>query len=434
MITRRSFLALLSTSAAGLAMGCAVSPVTGKPQLMLVSEEEEIILDKKYSPLQISNDYGKSQDQALNNYVQQVGQNIGRVTHRPHLPYSFQVVNATYVNAYAFPGGSIACTRGILLALDNEAELAALLGHELGHVNARHTAQQISKGMLTQVVVGGFSILAGTKGTMLGQLAGQLGSIGAGVLLAAYSRENEREADALAMDYMVKAGYSPQGMVGLMDMLRNLSKNSPSTIEMMFATHPMSDERYQTAVTNLRTQYRQFEKLPFYRERYMDNTAKLRSLKAAIAEMQKGEKEMASKKYSNAENHFQQALKMAAEDYTALVMMAICQLVQKKHNEGLNFLEKAKKIYPEEAQAYQLSGLARLQTKNFELAYQDFSICQKLLPANPHYTFFKGFAQEGMGNKQEAAKEYHLYLQVVSEGKYAQHAYQRLMEWGYYKR
>lgn len=434
MISRRDFLYLLTISSAGLAMGCAISPVTGKPQLMLLSEEEEIALDKRYSPLQISNDYGKSQDQALNNYVHQVGQNLAKVTHRPHMPYSFQVVNAPYVNAYAFPGGSIALTRGILLALDNEAELAAVLGHELGHVNARHTAQQISKGMLTQVVVGGFSIFAGTRNTMLGQLASQLGSMGAGVLLAAYSRENEREADALAMEYMTKAEYNPRGMVGLMDMLRSLSKSKPNTIEMMFATHPMSEERYQMALAAMRSKYGHLEKLPLYRERYMDNTAKLRALKGAIEEMQKGEREMARQKYEQAESHFRGALKMAPEDYTALVMMAVCQLTQKKTNEGLSFLEKAKSVYPQEAQAYQLSGLVRLKIKSFELAYQDFSTCQKLLPANPHYTFFKGFAQEGMDNKAEAAKEYHLYLQVVKEGKYAQHAYRRLVEWGYYKR
>lgn len=434
MITRRHFLSLLSLSASGLVIGCAVSPVTGRPQLMLISEEEEIAIDKNYSPLQISNDYGQSQDQALNDYVQQVGLSIAKLTHRPQMPYSFHVVNATYVNAYAFPGGSIACTRGILVSLNNEAELAALLGHELGHVNARHTAQQISKGMLTQVVVGGFSVLAGTKATMLGQLATQLGSIGAGVLLAAYSRENEREADDLAMEYMAKAGYNLNGMVGLMDMLRSLSKEKPGAIELMFATHPMSEERYQRALTIARSKYAQFEKLPLYRERFMDNTAKLRRIKGAIEEMQKGEKEIASKKYGDAESHFRQALHIAPEDYTALVMMAVCQLIQKKTNEGLNFLEKAKQVYPQEAQAHQLSGLMRLQTKNFELAYQDFSICQKLLPANPHYTFFKGFAQEGMGNKPNAANEYHLYLQAVQEGKYAQHAYRRLVEWGYYKR
>ena len=97
-------------------------------------------------------------------------------THRSHMPYNFHCVNANYVNAYAFPGGSIACTRGIMLALDNEAELAALLGHELGHVNARHTAEIMSKSQLANMAVGGLAILtSATVGSGAGNLAGQLG-------------------------------------------------------------------------------------------------------------------------------------------------------------------------------------------------------------------------------------------------------------------
>ncbi|UCF56248.1 MAG: M48 family metalloprotease, partial [Deltaproteobacteria bacterium] len=255
-ITRRDFLWVISMSAAGFVAGCAVSPVTGRRQLMLVSEDQEIQIDKQNSPHQFSADYGVVQDKALNDYIDQTGKKIAARTHRPHMPYSFRVVNASYINAYAFPGGSIACTRGILLSLDNEAELAALLGHELGHVNARHTAQQMSKGLLTQAVVGGLSVLAGTKGAAYGRMASQLGMIGGGALLASYSRDNEREADALGMEYMVRTGYTPKGMIGLMDMLRALSKNKPSTIELMFATHPMSDERYQTAVETAQSKYK----------------------------------------------------------------------------------------------------------------------------------------------------------------------------------
>jgi predicted Zn-dependent protease len=247
-MTRRDFLLLTSLSAAGFVIGCATSPVTGEKQLMLVSEEQEIQIDKQNSPHQFSADYGTIQDEALNDYINRTGTKIAARTHRAHMPYSFRAVNANYVNAYAFPGGSIACTRGILLSLENEAELAALLGHELGHVNARHTAQQMSKGVLIQAVVGGLSALAGTQGAAYGQLASQLGMVGVGALLASYSRDNEREADALGMKYMFRGGYNPSGMVGLMDMLKGLSKSKPNIIELMFATHPMSKERYQTAV------------------------------------------------------------------------------------------------------------------------------------------------------------------------------------------
>jgi len=432
--SRRDFLWILSTATAGLAAGCAINPVSGRSQLMLVSEEEEIQMDKQHSPLQFSADYGKVQDPALNDYVNQVGQNMARQSHRPQMPYSFRVVNANYVNAYAFPGGSIACTRGILLSLENEAELAALLGHELGHVNARHTAQQMSKGMLTQAFVGSLAVVAGTQGAFYGQLAAQLGTISAGALLASYSRDNEREADALGMKYMVERGYHPQGMVGLMDVLRSLSKEKPSSIELMFATHPMSDERYETAVANSKSNYASAHSLPVYRERYMDHTARLRAMRGAIEEMQKGEKEMAQKKFDRAEAHFQAALKQAPNDYAGLVMMATCRLIQEKNGEALKYSEQAKQVYPQEAQAHHLSGFAKVQTKDFAGAYQDFSAYERLLPANPNAIFFKGYSLEGMGKKPQAAQDYNRYLKVVRQGKFAQHAYQRLVEWGYYKK
>lgn len=432
-ITRRDFVRMASLSATGFLVGCAANPVTGRQQLMLVSEEQEIRVDKQNSPHQFSADYGTVQDAALNEYIDQTGKSLASRTHRPHMPYSFRAVNATYVNAYAFPGGSIACTRGILLSLGSEAELAALLGHELGHVNARHTARQMSKGMLTQVFVGGLSAIAGTQGSGLGQLVSQFGMIGAGALLASYSRDNEREADALGMEYMVRAGYAPEGMIGLMDILRGMSKHNPGAIELMFSTHPMSDERYRNAVANAQSEYKASANLSLYRERYMDSTGGLRSLKGVIEEMQKGEKELANNRLDAAEGHFAAALKTAPGDYAALAMMSTCKLVQKEYAEGLRVAERAQQVYPREAKAYHLSGFARLRLKNYEGANKDFTTYDSLLPGNPNIVFFKGYAQEGMQHVQEAAREYHRYLQAVQEGEKAQHATKRLKEWGYYK-
>jgi len=197
-LSRRQFLIMTSMAATNLALGCATNPVTGKSQFMLMDEQEEIAIDKQYSPQQFSADYGTVQDPALQGYIQATGKAMAAKTHRPQMPYDFHCVNANYVNAYAFPGGSIACTRGILLDLENEAELAALLGHELGHVNARHTAASMSKAKVANVAVGGLAILTSVAvGSSAGNLAGQLGQLGSGALLASYSRDNERQADHL---------------------------------------------------------------------------------------------------------------------------------------------------------------------------------------------------------------------------------------------
>jgi beta-barrel assembly-enhancing protease len=430
-LSRRQFMWLTGMAAAGVAAGCATNPVTGSTQFMTVSEEEEIQIDRQYSPMQFSDDYGPVQDTALNGYVSGVGRALASRTHRPNMPYSFRVVNATYINAYAFPGGSIACTRGILASLNDEAELAALLGHEIGHVNARHTAEQMSKGQVSNILVGGLSIIADVAAPGLGQVASSLGGFGAGAFLASYSRDNERQADALGTEYMVKAGYGPDGMVELMEMLNSLNKSKPSAIELMFSTHPMSDERYQSAVNAVRTTYAGAKGLPLYRERYMDNTARLRSIKGAIDEMQKGDKALAAKNYSQAEDHYQTALKQAPNDYAGLVSMAKCQLIQKKYSEGARYARQAKSVYPQEAQGHHLSGFAALNLKEYESAFQDFQASQRLLPGNPNTLFFMGYAQEGMSHRPEAAREYRRYLQQVQQGKYAQHAAQRLREWGY---
>lgn len=433
-ITRREFLWMSSLSAAGFMAGCAANPVTGKSQFMMVSEDQEINIDKQNSPHQFSSDYGPLQDISLNNYLNQTGKNIAVRTHRPHMPYSFRGVNATYVNAYAFPGGSIAATRGILLDLENEAQLAALLGHELGHVNARHTAEQMSKGTLINLFVGGLATVAGTQSSGLGNLASQLGMVGAGALLASYSRDNEREADALGLEYMVRAGYNANGFVGLMDMLRLTSKYKPSAIELMFATHPMSEERYRTAVNAVDTQYRSSQSFSLYRDRYMDHTEKLRKMKLTIEELQKGETLMAKNKYGDAEIHFSKALGQTPEDYAGLVMMSKCQLAQKQYAKADSFAKKAKTVYPQEAQAYYLSGFVKIKEKDYASAYEEFNYYEKLLSGNPNIIFFKGLSLEGMQRTKESANEYYIYLQIVNQGENAKYAYQRLVEWGYIKK
>lgn len=429
--TRRDFLWLTSISTAGVLTGCAVNPVTGKRQLMLMSENQEIELDRSHSPHQFSADYGIVKDSTLNQYLSEVGRSMTSKSHRPQMPYSFRVVNATYVNAYAFPGGSIATTRGILLSLENEAELAALLGHEIGHVNARHTAQRMTKSMLLGAAVSVGTVVAASKNEKAVPWVAGLGGIGAGVLLAHYSRDDEREADALGMEYMTKGGQNPNGMVGLMDMLRSLSNHQPNLIEMMFSTHPMSQERYQTAVQTAQSKYSAFHSRSLKKERFMDHTANIRRMKSTIKSIQNGEKELMQERPLEAEKYFKDALDRTSNDYTALVMMAKCQIALNKPQEAERFASKARQVNSKEAQANHVGGIAFLMQKKYAQAYARFNYYENLLPGNPNTIFLKGFSQEGMQNKPKAASEYKRFLQHVDQGEQADHARDRLIEWGY---
>jgi predicted Zn-dependent protease len=255
--------------------------------------------------------------------------------------------------------------------------------------------------------------------------------LGAGALLAKYSRDNEREADALGLKYMTNSGYNPDGFVGLMDMLKKMSHRNASTFDMLFATHPMSDERYRTAVQEVRSGYSGYQKNPLYKERYMDHTASLRNIKGAIVEMQRGEKLMGQKKYYEAEGTFKKALKQAPRDYTGLLLMSKCQLVQKKYSESLRYAEDARQVYPGEAQAHYLAGYTKIQLKHYASAHDAFTRYDSLLPGNPSATFFLGLSSEGMQRQKEAANYYYRYLQQVNQGEMAQYAYGRLKQWGY---
>lgn len=438
-MTRRDILWLLTAAGASATLppllgGCATSPITGRSMLAGLSEEEEVAVDRQQSPHQFSNDYGAVQDTRLNGYVSSVGNALAGRSHRPKVPYNYRVVNANYVNAYTFPGGSMAATRGILLEMNNEAELAALLGHELGHVNARHAAQQAGRTLVANVLVASASVAtaaAGYEGTAAVVAVG--GMVGSSALLASYSRDNEREADALGMEYMTRSGYSPDGMVGLMNMLRRQSHEKPSMLETMFASHPMSDERHATATRQTQSHYAAARGYPLQRERYMDMTASLRRIKPAIDEEQRGEERMARKALAQAEGHFANALRAAPDDYAGNVLMAKCLVAQKRNGQAQPYLDRAKAIYPAEGQALHLSGVNKLVLRQSAAALADLDLYERFLPGNANTGFLKGLAQEGMQNRSAAAREYQRYLRAIQQGDQAKYAAQRLQSWGYLK-
>lgn len=432
-VTRRQALWLLSAStlsAAGVSLqGCATSPVTGKTILVGMSEAQEREIDAQVSPHQFSQDMGAIQDGAVNDYLSGVGRSIHERSHRPQMPYSYRVLNANYINAYTFPGGAMGVTRGIITELNDEAELAALLGHEVGHVNARHAAQRQGQAMVAQAAVVGINVAA--RDSQWGAVAGLGGMIGASALLASYSRDNEREADALGQEYMVRAEYPADGMIRLHQLLVDQEKRTPSVLETMFATHPMSTERRDTARQLAETRYGASKGVNPRRERFMDNTASVRKLKPTIDDCKQGETALAAKDYKKAEESFQSALKRTPNDYPANLRMAQCLQAQKKNQEAREYAAKATEVYPQEAQAHKLLGVLSLSMREPGAAYESLHRFDSLLPGDAGVTFLKGVALEGMGDQSRAAAQYRAYLNMVPQGEAAQYSFSRLKSWGY---
>lgn len=429
-VTRREALWLLGAACAGSAVsGCATSPVTGDSILVGMSEADEKAVDVRVSPHQFSRDLGAVQDPAINRYVSEVGGRLDDSVHRPGMPYSYRALNANYVNAYTFPGGAMGVTRGIMVELDDEAELAGLLGHELGHVNARHVAQQQGRSMLAQAAVVGLNVAA--RDSSWGSVIAMGSQLGASALLSGYSRDDEREADALGQEYMVRAGYPATGMVRLQQLLVEQEKEEPGIVQTMFSTHPMSRERRDTAQQMAETKYAASKGRNPQRERFMDNTATLRQIKPTIDDLKHGETAMAKKDYRGAEGRFESALKRTPQDYAANVRMAQCLQATGRSRQALDYADSARRIYPQEAQAQKVAGVLALELRDPGMALQRLDQYDRLLPGDPGITFLKGVSYEGTGNRRAAAQHYNAYLRQSQQGDAAQYAYSRLKGWGY---
>jgi len=223
---------------------CATNPVTGESELALVSETSELdIGQKQYAPARQMQGGDYTADPSLNEYVRAVGNRLAKVSDRK-LPYEFVIVNDSSPNAWALPGGKIALNRGLLLELENEAELAAVLGHEIVHAAARHSAQGIERGMLLQGVMTAVGVAA--QNTGYADLALGAAGLGANLVNQRYSREAELESDYFGMVYMRRAGYDPQAAVGLQETFVRLSRSRDvNWLAGLFASHPPSQERVE---------------------------------------------------------------------------------------------------------------------------------------------------------------------------------------------
>lgn len=242
--TARGTAVLLLLCLLGWLVSCAPNPVTGERELMLLSEADEVRLGQQ-TDKEIVKAYTLYQDPALEQYIGRLGRRLAALSHRPQLVYHFKVLDTPVVNAFAVPGGYVYMTRGILSYLNDEAELAGIMGHEIGHITARHSAHQYSQLQVTQ--------LAFSLGAVLGEgfqrFAG-LAEAGVSMLFLRFSRDNERQADDLGMLYATRAGLDAGRMADFFETLERLNPASDrSGLDSWFSTHPNPPNRIRVIRT-----------------------------------------------------------------------------------------------------------------------------------------------------------------------------------------
>jgi len=258
-------LAAGALAAAPLA-GCARNPVTGERQLSLISEEQEVALGRQ-SAQEVVQSIGLVADEALQQYVQRVGASLAAESERPGLPWTFRVVDDPTPNAFALPGGFIFVTRGLMNLMNSEAELASVLGHEIGHVTAKHSVTQISRAQLAQVGLGIGAVL-------LPDLAPAANIAGAGLqlLFLKYGRDAERQADELGFKYALAENYDVREMADVFAALQRAGRASgQSPLPSWLATHPDPGERIERTQARLAALDRPLTKLVSDRPEYLQH-------------------------------------------------------------------------------------------------------------------------------------------------------------------
>lgn len=247
--------------------GCSRNPVTGKRELSFMSTSQELAMGTQTDP-QVVAEFGLYEDEKLQAFINEKGQKMAKVSHRPDLDYEFKILNSPVVNAFALPGGYIYFTRGILAHFSNEAEFAGVLGHEIGHVTARHSAQQYTNQMLSQIGL----IVGLVVSPTVRQFADEI-SQGVQLMLLSNSREHESQSDQLGVEYSTKIGYDANYMANFFQTIGRISESSGAgEIPTFLSTHPNPADRF-TRVHQLAEEWQNKLQLPDYkvnRESYLD--------------------------------------------------------------------------------------------------------------------------------------------------------------------
>lgn len=382
--------------------GCSVNPVTGEKQLSLIGESQELAMGaEQYVPTQQTQGGQFYVDPELGLYVSEVGRKMAAVSDRPDLPYEFVVLNSSVPNAWALPGGKIAINRGLLTELENEAQLASVLGHEIVHAAARHSVQRMQQGMLISAGVAGLGFALSDNewaGLIMGGAA-----LGAQLALAQYSQGDELESDHYGILYMKEAGYDPAAAVELQEIFLRLSEGrNPGFIEGMFATHPPSAKRVKE-----NRELAQKIGTGGYRgeEVYKRKLTELRSLQPAYDAHDKA-LELASKgDMAAALEKINEAIRILPREAMFYALRGRILEEQKQPQKAAEDFEKAVSLYPEMFKYRLYNGLNALRLNNLDKARENLVRANEVVPTSIAFLRLGDVAVK-QNNRKEAVAYY----------------------------
>ncbi len=453
-------------------ISCAVNPVTGQKELMLVSETQEISMGREFYPNALWGDVGgggEYRDDRLKSYLNSIIVDIQGASHRPGLPVEFAIQNSSVPNAWAIPG-YVVITRGLLAGLDSEAEFAFVMGHEIGHVAARHSARQMSYGLLQQVGLGVAGAAIGESG--YSGIALGVGAIGSSLLLLKYGRDDELEADRLGIIYMARLGYSPQNAVSAH---RNLQKISDDYMraagqnpeergffEDILSTHPRTSVRIQELqhmIDEIRPAGIKGDGTNRDRFRHMSSelrdTNKIYSeyYDRALRSFQKNQTEEADslisraiqadssqppfhalkgfirlkkKDYYSAERHFNDALNIQGNYQPAYRGLGMLHYSEKRYSESIRHLKKGISIYPHDLSSQYYLGMSYYMTNNYRTAIPHLKMFAEARPKHAEIHGVLGICYENANDLQSAYNEYVTQVRVAPDNEMGKHAATRI--------
>jgi predicted Zn-dependent protease len=387
---------------------CSVNPVTGQSEFTLMSPQQEVAAgEQNYRPAQQSQGGQYRVDPGLSDYVSRVGQKLAQVSDNRALPYEFVVLNNDVPNAWALPGGKIAVNRGLLIHLEDEAQLAAVLGHEIVHAAARHSAQQMTQSALLGL---GAAVLGTvSSNNEFGGLLNQGTAIGAAAWQARYGRENELEADDYGMTYMSRAGYDPQAAVELQETFVRLSESRQTDfISGLFASHPPSQARVaanQRHAQNLGGGERN-------RQAYQQAISQIKKDQPAYETHQQAIEQANNKQFDQAMALVDKALQMQNRENHFWETKGLLQARAEDYQSAKQSFSQAIQLNPSYFRPYYLRGSVNYQQKDFAEAEQDLGKSQDLMPTQ-NTAYLLGQVSLRLGKTQQAV-EY--FRQVAAAG------------------